>query len=166
MKYYLKRNCKKIIAMCFVIIFSSFCSLYAQKLKGTVLDTALMGEMSDVISVVISLGFFIFVATVTEIIYIYIRINISQSICCDIRNRIFQSVIFSPKAKIKDIDEAEVLSRYTTDLKQVETEFINMGGMLIANLITIVVTAAGLISIDPATGLICLTLFMLPLLAA
>ncbi len=166
MKYYLKRNWKKITIMCIMIIFFSFCTLYAQKLKGTVLDTALTGKMNDVISVVILLGFFILAANVTEIIYIYIRINISQSICCDIRNRIFQSVIFSPKFKIKDIEEAEVLARYTTDLKQVETEFINMGGMLLANFITIIVTAAGLISIDPVTGLISLALFMLPVLAA
>ncbi|MDO5725892.1 MAG: ABC transporter ATP-binding protein [Tissierellia bacterium] len=164
MRKYLAKHMKIIFIGIIFSILSVLLNIFAQKLKGRVLDIALLGNLS----ILYKNLFYLFLAMIFNVLFTFstafVRVKIMQSSMKDLRYAFFKSILKRPLANFKSISEGDIIAKYTRQLGTIEQEFLAMGLLFVEYLITIIAITFSLIMISPALTIISLLALFTPML--
>ncbi|MDO5755474.1 MAG: ABC transporter ATP-binding protein [Tissierellia bacterium] len=147
-KYFLSR--KPWFFLGFLLsLFAIAFNLFAQHLKGSVLDTAISGSLFLLRRNIILLLFAFVMSALFSIMNNYLRNRITRSMMKDLRRDFFHSLFRRPLLSFQELNEGDILAKYTKQLSTIEYEFITMGLMFIEYTIIIVAVIISMSFINP-----------------
>lgn len=162
---YFKRNSGLLILMVISVCSASGFQIFAQFIKGNIAELAINRQTSAIMSSTLLFAFAVVAHVVFQQIYANFRLNLCAKIVRDLKNDVADSVLYSERTEARNLNKASVITRYTTDINKIETDFLAMGSKLFEHIVIIISVSITLFSLNYKIAILSLSVFTLPLFA-
>ncbi len=165
MQRYFKQERKMIIVIAILLIISRLAYIQIARMKGTLIDEAIhQGNFQ----LIFQIGIFLFLILLNiGIGYLFslLRFRTVQRIYRNLKNDIFQKTLSQSRINIRNLDRANIINKYTTELDIVVNNYLTIGGRVIEILFELSLSLIAMLLIDIKITIIAILIYTVPVLA-
>lgn len=167
---YLKREKKLMCIFIVCLVINSISTFTPSMLIAPLIDKLvsiknlgmLLQAKNTLFMYVCLLSVIAIIGVVTNYIYNFLVLNLSQKTVNRIRKDLFSKMKYLPIKYFDSIPHGEIMSRYTNDMDNISDALNNSFPQLVSSIITLIGTFAVMLYLSPILSII--TCFMLPLM--
>lgn len=160
---YLKPYAFQFILVFVVILVSAAIGLLPSIITGKIVDEALVNRnLTLLIELLIAAFCAMLVSNVIGVLENYINSWISQRIVSDMRNEMYNHLIYMPHSFFSTEKQGDIITRMDTDISGVSSVISGTLSSIVSNIATVVTTLVALFSMSPKLAIV--GIFVIPLL--
>ena len=160
---YLKPYALQFCIVFVVILISAAIGLLPSIITGKIVDEALVNkDLALLIKLLIAAFCSMLVSQIIGVLENYINAWISQKIVSDMRNEMYNHLLYMPHSFFSTEKQGDIITRMNTDISGVSTVVSGTLSSIVSNIATVVTTLVALFSMSPKLAIV--GIFVIPLL--
>lgn len=165
MRRYFKQEWKGIVLFTALLILSRLALIQIARYKGSIIDAAMGSKEIDITSQIVLFLLLILLNIGVGYLFSLLRYRTIQRILRQMREDIFQKTLSQSRASIRNLDRAQLINKYTTELGIVESNYLDIGGRVIEHFFVLLLSLAAMLLIDIQITLLAVVIYMAPIVA-
>lgn len=165
MRRYFKQEWKGIVLFTALLILSRLALIQIARYKGSIIDAAMGSKEIDITSQIVLFLLLILLNIGVGYLFSLLRYRTIQRILRQMREDIFQKTLSQSRASIRNLDRAQLINKYTTELGIVESNYLDIGGRVIEHFFVLLLSLAAMLLIDIQITLLAVIIYMAPIVA-
>ena len=163
---YLKPYWPQFLLVFVTILLSAVIGLLPSIITGRIVDEALVGKNMRLLVQLLVLAFVTLTASqVISVLESYINAWISQRIIFDMKNQMYEHLLYMPNAFFTSEKQGDIITRMNTDISGVSTVISGTLSSIVSNIATVVTTLVALFTMSwqlALVGIVVIPLLILP----
>jgi len=165
MRRYFKQEWKGIVLFTALLILSRLALIQIARYKGSIIDAAMGSKEIDITSQIVLFLLLILLNIGVGYLFSLLRYRTIQRILRQMREDIFQKTLSQSRTSIRNLDRAQLINKYTTELGIVESNYLDIGGRVIEHFFVLLLSLAAMLLIDIQITLLAVIIYMAPIVA-